>query len=40
MHISGHADYKSYKRYLCMSGDKIAERIAQKMANVNTNDEN
>ncbi len=38
MHISGHADYKSYKRYLCMSGDKIAERIAQKMANVNPND--
>lgn len=33
MHISGHEDYKSYKKYLCMSGDKIAERIAQKMAN-------
>ena len=32
MHISGHEDYKSYKKYLCMSGDKIAERIAQKMA--------
>ena len=38
MHISGHEDYKSYKKYLCMSGDKIAERIAQKMANVNPND--
>ena len=32
MHISGHEDYKSYKKYLCMSGDKIAERIAQKVA--------
>lgn len=38
MHISGHEDYKSYKKYLCMSGDKIAERIAQKMANVKQSD--
>ena len=32
MHISGHTDYKTYKQYLCMSGDKIAEKIAQKMS--------
>lgn len=32
MHISGHTDYKSFKAYLCMSGDKIAEKIAQKMS--------
>lgn len=32
MHISGHEDYKTYKQYLCMSGDKIAEKIAQKVA--------
>jgi len=31
MAISGHADYKSYKTYLRMSGDTIAEKIIDKM---------
>jgi hypothetical protein len=39
MAISGHKSQESFEGYICLSSEMIAERIAQKLQNMGSNNQ-